>query len=109
MLLQGKERERAADFLHLGVHRFLALSMLAIVGCFVPLAFTAFFSGRSSTPEEEEEEEADEEEEEVLASLEDAELSLPLDKSESAADLDSVEPASSYGFHSQSERPSEAS
>ena len=45
-----------------------------VVGRFVPLAFTAFFLERTSTPKEEEEEEVDEEEEEVLASLEDAEL-----------------------------------
>ena len=48
-------------------------SMAVVVGRFVPLAFIAFFLGRTSTPQEEEEEEADEEEEEVLAYLEDAE------------------------------------
>ena len=105
MLPQGKERERAAYFLRPGMHRFLALSMGVVVGRFVPLAFIAFFLGRTSTPREEEEEEADEEKVEVLASLDDAELSLPLDESESAADLDSAELASSSGFHSQSERP----
>ena len=80
MLLQGKERERAA-YLRPGVHRFLALSMGVVVRRFVPLAFIAFFLGRTPTPEEEEEE-ADEEEEESLASLEDAELSLPPDESD---------------------------
>ena len=70
------------------MHRFLALGMAVVVGCFVPLALTAFFLERTSTPKEEEEEEVNEEEEEVLASLEDPELSLPLDESESAADLD---------------------
>ena len=109
MLLQGKEGERAAYFLRPSVHRFLALSMGGVVGRFVPLAFIAFFLGRTSTPKEEEEEEADEEEEEVLASLEDAKLLLPLDGSESAADLDPAELASSSGFQSQSKRPSEAS
>ena len=104
MLLQGKRKERAPYFLHPGVHHFLALSMAVVVGRFVSLALTAFFLGRTSTPEEEEEEEADEEEEEVLASLEDAKVSLPLDESESAAEL-----ASSSSFHSQSARPSEAS
>ena len=38
-----------------------------------------------------------------------AELSLPLDESCSAEDPDSTELASSSGFHSQSERPREAS
>ena len=66
MLLQGKERERAAYFLRPGVHLFLALSMAVVVG---RLAFIAFFLGRTSTPEEEEEEEADKEEEEVLVTL----------------------------------------
>ena len=79
------------------MHRFLALNMAVVVGRFVPLAFTAFFLGRTSTPKEEEEEEADEEEEEVLASLEGAEVSLPLDESELAAEL-----ASSSGFHPKS-------
>ena len=78
--------------------------MAMVVGRFVPLAFTAFFLGRTSTPKEEEEDEANEEEEEVLASLEDAEVSLPLDESKLAAEL-----ASSSSFHSQSERPSEPS
>ena len=109
MLLQGKERERATYFLRPGVHRFLALSMGLVVGRFVPLAFIAFFLWRTSTPKEEEEQETDEEEEEVLASLEDAELSLPLDESESAVDPDSAKLASSCGFHSQSEQPSKAS
>ena len=67
MLLQGKERDRAAYFLRPDVHCFLALSMGVVMGRFVPLAFIAFFLGRTSNPEEEEEEEADEEEEEVLA------------------------------------------
>ena len=57
------------------------------MGCFVPLAFIAFFFGRPSTPEEEEEDEAAEEEEELLASSKDAELWLPLDESKSAATL----------------------
>ena len=78
------------------------------MGRFVPLAFIAFFLGRTFTHEEEEEEEADEEEEEVLASLEDAEILSPLDESQSAACPDSAELAFSCGFHSQSERPSEA-
>ena len=79
------------------------------MGRFVPLPGTAFFFGRTSIPEEEVEEEEDGEEEELLPSSEDAELSLPLDKSWSAEDLDSTELASSSGFHSQSERPREAS
>ena len=99
VLLQGKERERATYFLRRGVHRFLELNMGVVVGRFVPLAFIAFFFGRTSTPEEEEEEEAEKEEEEVVASLEDAELSLPLDES----DPDSTELDSSSSFHSQSE------
>ena len=66
MPLQGKERERAAYFLRPGVHRFLELSMGVVVGRFVPLAFIAFFLGRTPTLEEEEEEEADGEEEEVF-------------------------------------------
>ena len=98
MLLQGKERERAGYLLRPRVHSFLAVSMAVVVDRFVPLAFTAFFLERTSTLEEEEEEEADEEEEEVLASLEDAELSLPLDEWESAAHFDSAELASSSGF-----------
>ena len=105
VLLQGKERERAAYFLRLGVHRFLELSMGVVVGRFVPLAFIAFFLGRTSTPEEEKEEEADEEEEEVVTSLDDVEPLVPLDES----DCDSAELESSSGFHSQSERPSKAS
>ena len=79
------------------------------MGRFVPLPFIAFFLGRTSTPKEEEEEEAKEEEEEVLASSEDAELSLPLGESGSGADPGSAELVSSSGFHSQSERPSNAS
>ena len=55
------------------------------------------------------EEEEDEEEEELLPSSEVAALSLPLDESLSAEDLDSTELASSSGFQSQSERPREAS
>ena len=65
--------------------------MAVVVGRSVPLAFTAFFLGKTSTPKEQEEEEADKE---VLPSLEDAEVSLPLDESELAAEL-----ASSFGFH----------
>ena len=105
MLLQGKERERAAYFLRPGVHRFLALSMAVVVGHFA-LSFTTFFLGRTSTLEEEEEVEADDEEEEVLASWK---MPSPLDESNLAADFDSAELASSSSFHSQSERPSEAS
>ena len=104
MLLQGKEKERAPYFLRPGGHRFLVLSMVVVVGRFVPLAFTNFFLGRTSTPEEEEEEEVDEEEEEVLVFLDDAEISLPPDEPESAAEL-----ASSSSLHSQSGGPSEAS
>ena len=55
------------------------------------------------------EEEEDEEEEELLPSSEVAALSLPLDESLSAEDLDSTELASSSVFQSQSERPREAS
>ena len=47
---------------------FLALCMGMLMGRFVPLGFTAFLLGRTSTPEEEVEEEEDEEEEELLAS-----------------------------------------
>ena len=36
----------------------LGIAMAVVVGCFVPLAFTAFFLGRTSTPKEEEEEDA---------------------------------------------------
>ena len=53
------------------VRRFLAFYMGVVMGCFVPLAFTAFFLGRTCTLEEEVEEEEDEEEEELLASSED--------------------------------------
>ena len=71
------------------------------MGRFVPLAFIAFFLGRTSTPEEEEEEQqANKEEEEVLASSEDAEFSVPPDESGSIAYPDSVELATSSGFHS---------
>ena len=49
-----------------------------LVSRFVPLAFTGFLLG---TPEEEEEGEADKAQKEVLASLEDAEVSPPLDES----------------------------
>ena len=91
------------------VQRFFAFCLVAVMGRFVPLPGTAFFWGRSSTPEEGVEEEEDEEEEELLPSPEVAELSLPLDKLCSAEDPDSTELASSSGFHSQSERPKEAS
>ena len=104
MLLQGKEKERAPYVLHPGVHRFLAPRMAAVVDRFVPWTFTRFILGRTSDPEEEEQEEANEEEEEVLASLVHAEVSLPLENSELAGEL-----ASFCGFHSQSERLSEAS
>ena len=59
------------------VCRFLALCLGVVMGRFVPLRGIAFFMGTTSTREEEVEEEEDEEEE----SSEDAELSLPLDKS----------------------------
>ena len=62
------------------MRRFLALCLGVVMGRFVPLPGTAFFLGRTSTPEEEVEEEENEEEEELLPSLEDAELSLPLDE-----------------------------
>ena len=57
------------------------------------------------------EEEEEEEEEELLPSSEDAGLSLPLDESCYAEDLDSTELASSSSFQSQSqsERPRAAS
>ena len=90
------------------VQRFFALCLVVVMGRFVPLLGTAFFWGRTSTLEEEVEEE-DEEEEELLPSSEVAELSLPLNESCSAEDPDSTELASSSGFHSQSERPREAS
>ena len=109
MLLQGKERERTSYLLRPGVHRFLALGMAVVVGRFGPLAFTAFFLGRTSNPEEEEEEDTGEERKEVLASLGDAQLWLPQDESKSVADLDSTELASSSGFHSEAEQPSEDS
>ena len=137
MLLQGKERERrrcrgwggypfvtcvcvcvcvcacsSAYFFRpdvFTVQRFFAFCLVAVMGRFVPLLGTAFFCGTTSTPEEEVEEEEDEEEEELLPSSEVAELSLPLDESSSAEDLDSTELASSSGFQSQSERPREAS
>ena len=88
--------------------RFLALCLGVVMGPFAPLPGTAFFLGRTSTPEEGVEEEEDEEEE-LLPSSEDAELSLPLDGSRCAEDPDYTEVASSSGFHSQSERPREAS
>ena len=91
------------------VQRFFAFCLVALMGRFVPLPGTAFFCGTTSTPEEEVEEEEDEEEEELLPSSEVAALSLPLDESLSAEDLDSTELASSSGFQSQSERPREAS
>ena len=92
----------------LTVQRFFAFCLVAVMGRFVPLPGTAFFCGTTSTPEEEVEEEEDEEEEELLPSSEVAPLSLPLDESLSADDLDSTELASSSGFQSQSERPREA-
>ena len=91
------------------MQRFFAFCLVAVMGRFVPLPGTAFFCGRTSTPEEEVEEEEDEEEEELLPSSEVAELSLPLDESLSTEDLDSKELTSSSGFQSQSERPREAS
>ena len=54
----------------LTVQRFLALCLVVVMGRFVPLPGTAFFRGRTSTPEEEVEEEDDEEEEELLPSSE---------------------------------------
>ena len=90
------------------VRRFLALCLEVVLGRLVPLAGTAFFLGRTSTTEEEVEEEEDEEEEELLPSSEDAELSLLLGESQFAEHPNSAELASS-GFHSQSERPREAS
>ena len=63
------------------VCRFLALCLGLVMGRFVPLPGIAFFLGTTSTLAEEVEEEEDEEEEEGLPSSEDAELSLPLDKS----------------------------
>ena len=93
----------------LTVHRFFAFCPVALMGRFVPLPGTAFFCGTTSTAEEEVEEEEEEEEEELLVSSEVAALSLPLDESLSAEDLDSTELASSSGFQSQSERPREAS
>ena len=65
----------------LTVRRFLALCLGVVMGRFVPLPGTAFFLGRTSTPEEEVEGEEDEEEEEQLPSSEDAEISLQLDES----------------------------
>ena len=91
------------------VQRFFAFCLVAVMGRFVPLPGTAFLCGTTSTPEEEVEEEEDEEEEELLPSSEVAALSLPLDESLFADDLDSTELASSSGFQSQSERPREAS
>ena len=60
------------------VQCFLALCLGVVMGRFVPLPGTAFFWGRTSTPEEEVE---DEEEEELLPSSEVTELSLPMDAS----------------------------
>ena len=91
------------------VQRFFAFCLVAMMGRFVPLPGTAFFCGRTSNPEEEVEEEEDEEQEKLLRSSKVAELSLPLDESLSAEDLDSTELASSSGFQSQSERRREAS
>ena len=91
------------------VQHFFAFCLVALMGRFVPLPRTTFFCGTTSTAEEEVEEEHDEEEEELLPSSEVAALSLPLDESLSAEDLDSIELASSSGFQSQSERPREAS
>ena len=90
------------------VQRFFAFCLVAVMRCFVPFPGTPFFCRTTSTPEEEVEEEEDEEEEELLPSSEVAALSLPLDESLSAEDLDSTELASSSGFQSQSERPREA-
>ena len=87
------------------VQRFFAFCLVAVMGRFLPLPGTAVFCGRTSTPEEEVEEEEDEEEEELLPSSEIAELSLPLDESLSAEDLDSTKLASYSGFQSQSEHP----
>ena len=63
------------------VRRFLALCLGVVMGRFVPLPDTAFFLGRTSTPEKKVEEEEDEEDEELLPSSEDGELSLPPDES----------------------------
>ena len=57
------------------VQRFFTFCLVAVMGRFVPLPGTAFFWGRTSTPEEEVEGEEDEEADELLPSLEDAELS----------------------------------
>ena len=91
------------------VQRFFAFCLVAVMGRFVPLPGTAFFCGRTSTLAEEVEEVEDEEEEELLPSSKVAELSLLLDESLSAEDLNSTELASSSGFQSRSERPREAS
>ena len=63
------------------VQRFLALCLGVVMGGFVPLPGTAFFLGRTSTPEDDVDEEEDEEEEGLSPSSEDAELSLPLEES----------------------------
>ena len=84
------------------VQCFFAYCLVAVMGRFVPFPRTAFFCGTTSTAEEEVEEEEDEEEEELLPSSEVAALSLPLDESLSADDLDSTELASSSCFQSQS-------
>ena len=85
------------------VQGFFAFCVVAVMGRFVPLPGIGFFCGRTSTPEDEVGEEESEEEEEVTS------LSLPLDESLSAEDLDCTKLASSSGFQSQSERPREAS
>ena len=91
------------------VQLFFAFCLVAVRGRFVPLPGTTFFCRTTSTREEEVEEEGDEEEEELLPSSEVAELSLPLDESLFAEDLDFTQLASSSGFQSQSGRPREAS
>ena len=73
------------------VRHFLALCLGVVMGRFVPLPGTAVFVGRTSTPEEEVEEQEDE------------------DECRSAEDANSAELASSSVFHSQPERPREAS
>ena len=47
------------------VRRFFALCLEVVMGRFVPVPGTAFFLGRTSTPEEDVEEEEEEEEEEL--------------------------------------------
>ena len=58
------------------VRRLLALCLGVVMGRFVPLPGTAFFLGRTSTPEEEVEEREDEEEGELIPSSEDEGLLL---------------------------------